>query len=41
MARRCHYCAFTIAPECDVDRDRLEAIKNLLDHANLLLKGYF
>ena len=27
--------------ECDVDRNRPEAIRNVLEHANLLLKGYF
>ena len=41
MARRCHYYAFTIALECDVDRDQLEAIRNVLERANFLLKGYF
>ena len=44
MARRCQ--AFLVSSdcswaECDVDRGRSEAIKNTLEHANLLLEGYF
>ena len=27
--------------ECDIDRGRSEAIKNVLERANLLLEGYF
>ena len=46
MARRCRalpvpcfsYCFWT---ECDVDRGRPEATRNPLEHANLLLEGYF
>ena len=46
MARRCRAlmvscfsdCSWA---ECDVDRGRSEAIRNALEHANLLLEGYF
>ena len=46
MARRCQAlplpcfsnCSYT---ECDVDKGRPEATRNALEHANLLLEGYF
>ena len=46
MARRCRalpVLCFSDYPwaECDVDRGQSEATRNMLERANLLLKGYF
>ena len=46
MARRCRAllvpCFFDCSwVECDVDRGRLEATRNVLERTNLPLEGYF
>ena len=46
MARRCRVlsvpCFFECSwAECDVDRGRPEVTRNVLEHTNLLLEGYF
>ena len=45
----CMYGLVLLAPcfsnsswtECDVDRGQLDATRNVLEHTNLLLEGYF